>query len=168
MKIQITFIWSFRSSCSKVFCIKDFLRNIAKFRGKHLCQSIFFNEHSVKSVLIRSYSGPHFPVFGLNTESYGVFCIQSECGKIRTRITLTTDTFCAVKVQARPATLLKKRLWHSCFPVNFAKFLAIPFLTEHLRWLLLKIQETSTNQTTNKWSKIFKNGPMDLVLKNIR
>ena len=22
----------------------------------------------------------------------------------------------------RPATLLKKRLWHSCFPVNFAKF----------------------------------------------
>ena len=23
----------------------------------------------------------------------------------------------------RPATLLKKRLWHGCFPVNFAKFL---------------------------------------------
>ena len=23
----------------------------------------------------------------------------------------------------RPATLLKKRLWHRCFPVNFAKFL---------------------------------------------
>ena len=23
----------------------------------------------------------------------------------------------------RPATLLKKRLWHSCFSVNFAKFL---------------------------------------------
>ena len=22
----------------------------------------------------------------------------------------------------RPATLLKKRLWHGCFPVNFAKF----------------------------------------------
>ena len=28
----------------------------------------------------------------------------------------------------RPATLLKKRLWHRCFPVNFAKFLRIPFL----------------------------------------
>ena len=28
----------------------------------------------------------------------------------------------------RPATLLKKRLWHSCFPVNFAKFLRTPFL----------------------------------------
>ena len=37
----------------------------------------------------------------------------------------------------RPATLLKKRLWHRCFPVNFAKSLRTPFLTEHLRWLLL-------------------------------
>ena len=26
-----------------------------------------------------------------------------------------------------PATLLKKRLWHRCFPVNFAKFLITPF-----------------------------------------
>ena len=28
----------------------------------------------------------------------------------------------------RPATLLKKRLWHRCFPMNFAKFLRTPFL----------------------------------------
>ena len=27
----------------------------------------------------------------------------------------------------RPATLLKKRLWHGCFPVNFVKFLRTPF-----------------------------------------
>ena len=37
----------------------------------------------------------------------------------------------------RPVTLFKKRLWHRCSPVNFAKFLRTPFLTEHLRWLLL-------------------------------
>ena len=37
----------------------------------------------------------------------------------------------------RPATLLKKRLWHRCFPANFARFLRTPFLTEYLRWLLL-------------------------------
>ena len=37
----------------------------------------------------------------------------------------------------RPATLLKKSLWHRCFPANFAKFLSTPFFTEHLRWLLL-------------------------------
>ena len=29
-------------------------------------------------------------------------------------------------------TLLKKRLWHRCFPVNFAKFLRKPFFIEHL------------------------------------
>ena len=31
----------------------------------------------------------------------------------------------------------KKRLWHWCFPVNFAKFLRLLFLAEHLRWPLL-------------------------------
>ena len=31
-----------------------------------------------------------------------------------------------------PVTLLKKGLWHRCFPVNFAKFLGAPFFTEHL------------------------------------
>ena len=37
--------------------------------------------HHVKSVRIRSYSGPYFPVFGLNTERYSVSLrIQSECG----------------------------------------------------------------------------------------
>ena len=37
----------------------------------------------------------------------------------------------------RPATLLKKRLRHRCFPLNFAKLLRTPFLTEYLCWLLL-------------------------------
>ena len=37
----------------------------------------------------------------------------------------------------RLATLLKKKLWHRSFPVNFAKILRTPFLTEHLWWLLL-------------------------------
>ena len=39
----------------------------------------------------------------------------------------------------QPATLLKERLWHMCFPVNFAKFLRTPSLTEHLLWLLLAL-----------------------------
>ena len=55
--------------------------------------------HCVKSVSIRSYSGTYFPVFELNTEKYGVsFRIQSECGKILTRITPDTDTFHAVLI----------------------------------------------------------------------
>ena len=68
---------SFRSSRSEVFCKKDVLKNFAKLTGKHLCQSLFFNN-----------------VVGL-----------------------------------RSATLLKKRLSHRRFPVNFAKFLRATFLT---------------------------------------
>ena len=55
--------------------VKGVLKNFAKFTGKHLCQSLFFNKNA-----------------GL-----------------------------------RPAALLKKRLLHRCVPVNFAKFLRIPF-----------------------------------------
>ena len=29
------------------------------------------------------------------------------------------------------STLLKKRPWHRCFPVNFGKFLRTPALTQH-------------------------------------
>ena len=36
------------------------------------------------------------------------------------------DVFC--EKGAPPATLLKKRRWHRCFPVNFAKFLGTSFL----------------------------------------
>ena len=64
---------------------KSILENSAKFSGKHLYQSLFFNK-----------------VKGLS-----------------------------------PATLLKKRLWHRCFPVNFVKFLRTAFL-ENTSQLLLK------------------------------
>ena len=37
----------------------------------------------------------------------------------------------------RTETLLKKRLWHRCFPSNFAEFIRTPSPTEHFRWLLL-------------------------------
>ena len=37
----------------------------------------------------------------------------------------------------RPATLLKKRLWYRCFPVNFVKFVRTPFLQSISGWLLL-------------------------------
>ena len=52
------------------------LKNFAKFTGKYLFQSLFYNK-----------------VAGLG-----------------------------------PVTLVEKRLWHWCFPVNFAKFLRTLFL----------------------------------------
>ena len=51
----------------------------------------------------------------------------------------------------RPATLLKKRLCHRCFPVNFVKFLRTPFFTEHLWWLLLHwINSLFPSRTINR------------------
>ena len=39
----------------------------------------------------------------------------------------------------RPAILLKKTLWHKCFPVNFAKFLSTLFLQNTSGRVLLEI-----------------------------
>ena len=64
------------------------------FKSKHN-----FLAYCVKNIRIRSYSGPHFPAFGLNTERYPISLrIQSECGKIWTRITPNTDIFCTVGI----------------------------------------------------------------------
>ena len=47
---------------------------------------------------------------------------KSSAGVLRHFAKLTGKNLCL-----RPATLLKKRLWCRCFPVNFAKFLRTPF-----------------------------------------
>ena len=62
-----------------------------------------YQKHCVKSVLIWSYSGLHFPAFGLNMERYSD--THSEWGIIRTRKTLNTDTFYAVKFDKKPNKL---------------------------------------------------------------
>ena len=49
----------------------------------------------------------------------------------------------------RPATLLKKRLWRWCFPVNFVKFLRTPFFTEHLQRLLLEVVTHKEDSSKN-------------------
>ena len=65
----------------------------------------FFIQHCVKSVRIRTYSGPHFPTLGLNTERHGISLrIQSKWGKMRTRITPNMDTFHAVQEAAEYRT----------------------------------------------------------------
>ena len=54
----------------------------------------------MKSVRIRSFSGPYFPAFLLR--------IQSECWKIRTRKASRTDTFHAVTMILLKAKKKKK------------------------------------------------------------
>ena len=58
----------------------------------------------------------------------------------------------------RVATLLKKRFWHRCFPMNFAKFPRTLFLTEHLWWLLLfycHYQNHILDPGKNLWGRFF-------------
>ena len=44
-----------------------------------------------------------------------------------------------------PATLLKKRLWHKCFAVNFVKLLRRPFLQNTSIWLLFVKHQRSSD-----------------------
>ena len=48
----------------------------------------------------------------------------------------------------RPATSLKKRLWHRCFPVNFEKFLRVHFWQNTSGWLLLKSPVPVSEEST--------------------
>ena len=56
-----------------------------------------------------------------------------------------------IKLQA--CNLIKKRVWHRCFPVKFAKFLRTPFLQNTSRRLLLK-KKGFLNQHLIKASKL--------------
>ena len=47
------------------------------------------------------------------------------------------EPFLKKSFRQRLATLLQKRLWHRCFPVNFVKFLRIPFSQNTSERLLL-------------------------------
>ena len=58
----------------------------------------------------------------------------------------------------KPATLLKKGLWHRCFLVNFAKFLGTAFSIEHLRWLLLVFLNRFCQHSVNQFCQIWPDG----------
>ena len=58
-----------------------------------------------------------------------------------------------------PATLLKKRLWHRCFPVNSAKILRTSFSHNTSRRLLLDSPHQMTLRSHLKKSRISWNCP---------
>ena len=105
--IQATIQYEFTLKCK---CDMIITYSHMNRKGKHsqhssiiwpICLNglVFFDKlsHCVKNVGIRSYSGTYFPAFGLNMERYSVSLrIQSECRKIRAKITPNTDTFQAV------------------------------------------------------------------------
>ena len=73
---------------------------------------------SVKSVHIRSCSCPHSPAFG-----------RCECGKMRTRITPTTDTFYAVSVFGYENSFIIQRRVSAffCHLIKYAGFSIVSF-----------------------------------------
>ena len=59
-------------------------------------------------------------------------------GVLKNFANLQENTCARVSFLIKLQALLKKRPWHSYFPMNFKKFLITPpFSIEHLRWLLL-------------------------------
>ena len=77
------------------------------------------------------------------------------------------NTCVRVSFSIKLQVLLKKKLWHRCFPVNFAKFLRAPFITEHLWWLLLFIKGRETSMMPKDLPlKIWTNNP-DLMKNTI-
>ena len=109
--LEILQNWQESNTCARVsFLIKLQAWNFTKFLGKqHLCQSLFF----IKVAGLKFHK--NFP--------------ENICASL----------FFNKVAGLRPATLLKKRLWHRCFPGNFVKFLRTTFCIENLWWLLLQI-----------------------------
>ena len=55
----------------------------------------------------------------------------------------------------RPATSLKKRLWHTYFPVNFAKFLRTPFLILSTSGGCFYTQQMALESTETIFSEVY-------------
>ena len=77
-----------------------------------------------------------------NQQVSGVIAWRFSLKKVLLEISQNSQENICARVSLRPATLLKRRLKHRCFPVNFAKFRKTLFLTEHLWWLLLKSKQS--------------------------
>ena len=113
---------TFPEDCSGYYIFfKQFLKGISEiigtFRGRFIFQIVgLFSE----AVARRCYVKKVFREISQNSQ-------ESTCVRVSVLISRRSEA----------ATLLKKRTWHTCFPVNFGKFLRTPFIMEHLWWLLL-------------------------------
>ena len=56
-----------------VFCKKGILRNFAKFTGKHLCQSLFFNKVAGVTYMLLIFMSKKI-VHGKQKQPFFVFC----------------------------------------------------------------------------------------------
>ena len=120
-------------------------RYFHKIFGIHLQKDLFY--FSTKKFLTQllyfwNYNpSPNGQIFPDRSSLPEVFC-KKDVLKISTKLTgkhLCQSLFFNKVTGLSPRTLLKKMLWHRCFPADFAKFLGILFLTEPIWWLLLPL-----------------------------
>ena len=150
-----------RTAQKMKFSIKDFFS-----KSHHICRKLRMWSHLLKKSImenfifsavthscsnlegqivfikqIKSLSIHHLQKFTIQKQPPEVFCKKGVLGNF-TKFTgknLRQSLFFNNVASLRPVTLLKKRLWHRCFPVTFVKFLRTIFFIEHPWWLLLTI-----------------------------
>ena len=102
-------------------------RYFSTFNGFKLSTDLYFwvvwSQKFIKSPAIRLFSS----VENFRSSRPEVFCKK---GVLKNFTKFTGKHLC--KSPFFNITLLKKRLWHRCFPVNFVKFLRTSFFLEHL------------------------------------
>ena len=126
-------VWFFQKQSPGGFCEKGVLRNFAKSTGKQLRQSLLFPTTSLKKRLryrclpVNFAKSPRTPFF---TEH--LWCLLLLFLMCLYRVS-SQDIYACLQTYILEAstgglkkTLLKKRLWHRCFPVNFTKFSRTP------------------------------------------
>ena len=133
---------SIRSSLPEVLCKKGALRNFAKFTGKHLCQSLFFNK--VVSLSLQLYqkrdSDTTQQAFVLMKTSWRRLLSSSSEDVFKTswrrlgrRKNVMLKTFWRHVLKTSSRRLKDQQMFAGkCFSINFAKFPRTPFLTKHL------------------------------------
>ena len=85
------FLEVFQNTISSFHCGQISVRNPTQDTLPRPLKASEIEKHCVKSVLIRSYSGPYFPAFWLNTERYGVYVWRTRlegctCGNLKHKI----------------------------------------------------------------------------------
>ena len=135
----------FRSSHRRCSIKKGVLENFANFIRKHLCKGLFFNKSGgLRPTLLKSEFPLNFATFfrtpfwqNTSRDCFGIFQnihIKNNFRSSRPELFCKRGVhrnftkFTGKPLCLRPATLLKKRLWHRGFSVNFVIFLRTPFL----------------------------------------
>ena len=117
----ITDMLTFRSSPSQMFFKISVLKNLAILESLSNYKPSF-TEH-LRRLLLNFCGSKYF-----FAAEYGIIADNCTGSEADTRSVLLSKGVLRNFVKLTGKRLLKKRLWHKCFPLNFAKFRRTPFL----------------------------------------